>query len=148
MVEKNWVKIVEEEIENIGSEDILNEIRDMFRRTGGFRLEIDEQPLKNIEYIYLVSGSRPGPSFDYKLKSRAFTDGAAELVSFKSNYEYPTRDDCTYKYKIKNASWIIIAEKYGDDFDGDWQWKEAKVMVYGNCPFLKELQELQQELEI
>jgi len=147
-MEKKVKKIVNDEIEEITAIEMLDEIRAMFSRIGGFKLEINNEQLKDIEYIYLVSGSRPGPSFNYTLKSIAFTDGEVELISLKTVYNYPTQDDTTYKYKIKNINWVIIAEKYGDDFDGDWVWKETKVTVYGSCPYLTRIKELQEELNI
>jgi len=141
-------KIKSDVVEEVKSEEMLEEIRNMFFKTGGFELEINSEQLKDIEYIYLVSGNRPGPSFSYTLRSVGFTDGEVELVSIKTVYNYPTQDDTTYKYKVKNAKWVVIAEKYGDDFDGDWVWKETKVTVYGSCPFHEKIKELQEELKI
>jgi len=125
-------------------EEILEEIRGYASSSGGFRMTVEKEiPM----YVVIMRGSRPGPSFDYRAEDVLISDGDLEFVSEKHIYNYPTQNNHLYKYKITNAKFVIILQWYGNDYNGGWQeW--TTVIVHGDCPFLKQLQELQEELAI
>jgi hypothetical protein len=139
-------KVIEggKEIEEKDVKEILEVIKEFASSTGGFRLSIEKEVPK---YIVIARGKRPGPSYDYRILDILITDGEIEFISEKHLYNYPTQNDHLYKYKIVNAQFAIVVQWYGNDYEGSWrEW--TTVLVYGDCPFMPSLMELQKELEI
>jgi hypothetical protein len=132
------------DIEEVTEKEILEEIKKYATNTGGFRMSVEQEVPK---YIVIMRGSRPGPSYDYRAEDLLVTDGDLEFVSEKHIYNYPTQNDHLYKYKITNAKFVLVLNWYGNDFQRGWQeW--TTIVIHGDCPFLKQLQELQEELAI
>jgi mRNA-degrading endonuclease RelE of RelBE toxin-antitoxin system len=139
-------KLVEagRDVEEVTEKEVLEEIKKYAVNTGGFRITVEKEVPK---YIVLIRSSRPGPSFDSRALDTLITDGNLEFISEKHIYNYPTTNAHMYKYKISNASFVLVVQWEGNDFQGGWQeW--TRVIVYGDCPFIQKLQELQEELAI
>ena len=133
-----------DDVEEKSLEEIFEEIRKYAVSTGGFRMTVEKEVPK---YIVIMRASRPGPSYDYKAEDVLISDGNLEFVSEKHIYNYPTQNSHLYKYKITNARFVLVLQWCGNDFQGGWQeW--TTVVVHGDCPFLKQLQELHEELSI
>jgi len=144
--EKNVVKFVRAglDVEEKTIEEILEVIKEYGINTGGFRLVQESEIPK---YVVITRSSRPGPAFDSKSEDTLITDGELEFISEKHVYNYPTLNGHYYKYKVSNATYVIILEWHGNDFNGGWQeW--TTVTVYGSCPYLTKIKELQEELNI
>jgi hypothetical protein len=137
-------EVREDCVEEIVESDFFDYLVSIASQSGGFLLSVQPQIPT---YFKLISGRRPGPSYDYINDDRAFTDGNVTFVSMKNYYNYPTMNDWVYKYKLSNASYLIIVQRHGDDYQGAWQ-EEISVTIYGNCPFLSELKTLEEELKI
>jgi len=138
------VRAGEMERREISEQEVLEEIRRCAEDTGGFCLQLEQEIP---QYVTIAHGSRPGSSFDYRIEEALVTDGELEHVSRKRLYNYPTQDDCIHKYKITSASFAIKICQYGNDYGGKWL-ERVDITVYGNCPFLSKLKDLQKELEI
>jgi hypothetical protein len=133
-----------EDVEEKSLEEIFEEIRKYATDTGGFRIVTEKEIPK---YIVIERASRPGPSYDYKAMEILISDGNLEFVSEKHIYNYPTQNSHLYKYKIANAQFVLILQWHGNDFQGGWQeW--TTITIYGDCPFLKQLLKLREELSI
>ena len=135
----------EKETKEITKEEIVEELRRTFWDIGGFCLRICE---KVPEFVVLTYGRRPSLRYEYTLNEWVYTDAELELIAKKRVYDYPTTDDTSYKYRVKNASFIIKVRLYGHDYEGEFVYSDRLVEIYGNCPFLSKLEELHKELEI
>jgi len=125
-------------------EEVIEEIKRYATTTGGFRL-IEEKEIP--KYLVITRSSRPGPSYDAKSEDILITDGNLEFVSEKHTYNYPTLNAHYYKYKLTNATFVLLLQWYGNDYDGAWQeW--TTLVVHGNCSFIGKIKELQEELNI
>lgn len=144
-MEKYRVYVAGKDVEEIDSKGIVEELRRTFWDIGGFSLKIYEQVP---EFIVLTYGRRPGGRFDYTLDEWVYTDGELELVAKKRVYEPPSKDDTRYKYRVKNASFMIKVHLYGDDYDGAFIYSDRVVEIYGNCPLRWEIEKLKEELQI
>jgi len=132
------------EIEQKTISEILEMIKDYAVNTGGFRL-IEEKEIP--KYLVITRSSRPGPAYDSKSEDILVTNGDLEFVSEKHTYNYPTLNAHYYKYKVSNATFVLLLQWEGNDFNGGWQeW--TTVVVHGNCPFIGKIKELQEELNI
>jgi hypothetical protein len=139
-----YIEAGENSLEEISLEEIIELIRKYGQDTGGFALATEKEVPK---YIVLNWSSRPGPSFESKAVDSLITDGEIQLLSQKHIYNYPTTNAYMYKYKISNANFAVVIEWEGNDYNGGWQeW--TSVVIYGNCPFIEKIKELQHELEI
>ena len=131
-------------IEEKSEDEIIEEIKRYAVGTGGFRLVLESEIPK---YVVITRSSRPGPSYDSKSEDILITDGNPEFVSEKHRYNYPTLNAHYYKYKLTNATYLILLQWEGNDFNGGWQeW--TTLVVHGNCPFIGKIKELQEELNI
>jgi len=135
----------EKEVKEIESKNIVEELRKTFWDIGGFGLKLYERVP---EYVLLTYGRRPGGKYDYTLDEWIYTDGELELVAKKDVYDPPSRDDTTYKYRVKNASFVIKVHLYGDDFNGKFIYSGRQVEIYGNCPLRWEIEKLKEELQV
>jgi len=132
------------EIEQRTIEEVIEMIKEYGINTGGFRLLQESEIPK---YVVITRSSRPGPSYDSKSEDILFTDGDLEFVSEKHVYNYPTLSGHYYKYKVTNATYLILLQWEGNDFSGGWQeW--TTVIIHGNCPLYEKIKELQEELNI
>jgi len=126
----------EEEVKEVSVEEMLEEIRLFFSNTG-FVVVTEEDRIP--KYIVIEEGNKPGLCGDYRVYSEFFTDGEAIFLSSRKEYSYPRLNNTYYKYRILNASFVIFIYKYGDDYDGEFVWKQSDLVIYGK---------LQQELDI
>jgi hypothetical protein len=127
----------EKEVKEIAKEEVVEELRRTFWDIGGFRLNLYERVL---DYVLLTHGRRLGGKPDYILDEWIYTDGELELVAKKNVYDLLSRDDTTYKYRVKNANFVIKVHLYGDDFDGKFIYSGRQVEIYGNCPLRWEIE--------
>ena len=144
--EKNVVKFVRAglDVEEKTIEEILEVIKEYGTNTGGFQL-IEEKEIP--KYVVITRSSRPGPSYDSKSEDVLITDGELQFLSEKHVYNYPTLNGHYYKYKVSNATFVLLLQWYGNDYDGAWQeW--TTLVVHGNCSFIGKIKELQEELNI
>jgi hypothetical protein len=132
------------DVETKNVEEVIEEIKKYAVSTGGFRL-IEEKEIP--KYITITRSSRPGPAFDSKSEDTLITDGDLEFVSEKHTYNYPTLNAHYYKYKLTNATYVVLIQWWGNDYNGGWQeW--TTVIIHGNCPFHERIKQLQEELNI
>ena len=122
------VKVVEDQIEKITKEEFMAQLREIFRKRGGFELYNDVLR----QYFVVSDGMWLVVPEETKV----------ELVSEKEEIYQKY-----YKYKISNAKYAIsvvgVPEK-----TFRWGIPSRYVMVHGDCEFLEELRQLRDELYI
>jgi len=117
------------EEDETGIMDVLDMIFEMGQQIGGFVLNIEKTVP---EFVTIRKGYRPNEfsKYYYNRTSLLATDGQTTFVSRIVDSDGNTHCDIYYKYKISNASFVLVIEHEENNFnDIDNQYLD--IYLYG-----------------
>jgi hypothetical protein len=121
------VRVVGDRVEKVSKEEFIAQLREVFRKRGGFELYNG-----GIRQYYIITN---------EMWLVLPEEAKVELVSEREEL------DIKYcKYRVSNAEYVIEVSRIPKSFR--LGIPERKVTVYGDCPMFEELRELQDELYI
>jgi phage FluMu gp28-like protein len=125
--EKMLVKIVGDRVEKVSKEEFIEQIREAFKKKGGFELYSS-----GLKQYYITSD---------EMWLVIPEDAKVELVS-----ERDELDIKYYKYRVSNAKYVIVVSSFPKEFR--WGIPVRMVTIHGDCEFYEELRALRDELYI
>jgi hypothetical protein len=114
--------------EEVGLFDIIDFIWTYGQTTGGFLLQIEKEIP---EFITIECGYRPNISrYHYSRSETLVTDGKTVFISRLVDSDGNTHHDEYYKYKVINATFMLVVGYEENNFNGENRY--LYVFYYGD----------------
>ena len=121
------VKIVGDRMDRVSREEFIAQLKEVFRKRGGFELYSD-----GLKQYYIITD---------EMWLVVPEDAKIELVSERDDI------DIKYcKYRVSNAKYVIVVSSFPKEYK--WEIPDRTVTIHGDCEFYEELRALQDELYI